>query len=61
MSEAAPLNAFCVDVEEWFHSIGIRSPYLDRRTWDDAPTCVVADTENLMRLLDEAQIGRAHV
>jgi len=56
MAEVAPMNAFCVDVEEWFHSIGIRSPYHDRRTWDEAPTCVVADTENLMRLLDEAGV-----
>ena len=49
-----PLNAFCVDLEEWFHSFGIRSRYNDPRTWDDAPSCVVADTEVLMRLLDDA-------
>ena len=54
MNDSAPLNAFCVDLEEWFHSFGIRSPYEDPRTWDDAPSCVVADTENLMRLLDAA-------
>jgi polysaccharide deacetylase family protein (PEP-CTERM system associated) len=54
MVDAPPLNAFCVDLEEWFHSFGFRSPYADPRTWDDAPSCVVADTENLMRLLDEA-------
>lgn len=49
-----PLNAFCVDLEEWFHAFGIRSRYNDPRTWDDAPSCVVADTEVLMRLLDDA-------
>ncbi|NDC70233.1 MAG: hypothetical protein EBZ65_04855, partial [Betaproteobacteria bacterium] len=54
MVDATPLNAFCVDLEEWFHSFGIRSPYEDPRTWDDAPSCVVSDTESLMRLLDEA-------
>jgi hypothetical protein len=52
--ERGPLNAFCVDLEEWFHSFGIRSRYNDPRTWDDAPSCVVADTEVLMRLLDDA-------
>jgi polysaccharide deacetylase family protein (PEP-CTERM system associated) len=49
-----PLNAFCVDLEEWFHAFGIESRYNDPRTWDDAPSCVVADTEVLMRLLDDA-------
>jgi len=52
----APLNAFCVDLEDWFHSFGIRSPYEDPRTWDDAPSCVVADTEMLMRMLDDAHV-----
>jgi polysaccharide deacetylase family protein (PEP-CTERM system associated) len=52
----APLNAFCVDLEDWFHSFGIRSPYEDPRTWDDAPSCVVADTETLMRMLDDAHV-----
>ena len=51
-----PRNAFCVDLEDWFHSFGIRSPYEDPRTWDDAPSCVVADTEMLMRMLDEAGV-----
>jgi polysaccharide deacetylase family protein (PEP-CTERM system associated) len=51
-----PRNAFCVDLEDWFHSFGIRSPYEDPRTWDDAPSCVVADTETLMRMLDEAGV-----
>ena len=53
---SGPLNAFCVDLEDWFHSFGIRSPYEDPRTWDDAPSCVVADTETLMRMLDEADV-----
>lgn len=53
---AGPLNAFCVDLEDWFHSFGIRSPYEDPRTWDDAPSCVVKDTETLMRMLDDAGV-----
>ena len=51
-----PLNAFCVDLEDWFHSFGIRSPYEDPRTWNNAPSCVVADTETLMRMLDDAGV-----
>lgn len=54
MDAAQPLNAFCVDLEEWFHAFGIRSRFNDPATWDDAPSCVVADTETLMRLLDDA-------
>ena len=51
---AEPLNAFCVDLEEWFHVCGVDTPYADPDTWDHAPACVVEDTETLMRLLDEA-------
>ena len=51
---SGPLNAFCVDLEDLFHSFGIRSPYENPRTWDDAPSCVVADTETLKRMLDNA-------
>lgn len=49
-----PLNAFCVDLEDWFHAFGLRGRYADSSTWDDAPSCVVGDTERLMRLLDDA-------
>lgn len=52
--DARPLNAFCVDLEEWFHAFGISGKYADPAHWDDAPACVVGDTENLMRLLDDA-------
>ncbi len=48
-----PLNAFCVDLEEWFHICAADTPYNDPETWDDAPAHVVEDTEVLMRLLDE--------
>jgi polysaccharide deacetylase family protein (PEP-CTERM system associated) len=56
MSDQCPKNAFCVDLEEWFHSFGIPSPYNDPSTWDDAPSTVVRDTESLMRLLDDAGV-----
>lgn len=49
-----PLNAFCVDLEEWFHICDTQTPYVDPATWDAAPAHVVRDTELLMRLLDEA-------
>jgi polysaccharide deacetylase family protein (PEP-CTERM system associated) len=55
-SESEPLNAFCVDLEEWFHVCGMETPYSNPATWDDAPACVVGDTEVLMRILDEAQV-----
>ena len=47
------VNAFCVDLEEWFHICGISTPYDDPATWDEAPAHVVKDTEVIMRLLDE--------
>jgi|GEM_PF-275285 len=49
----APLNAFCVDLEEWWHICAADTPYTDPATWDSAPPFVVKDTEVLMRLLDE--------
>lgn len=51
-----PLNAFCVDLEEWFHLFGSAGPYADPQRWDEAPSCVVHDTEILMRMLDRAGV-----
>ena len=50
---AEMVNAFCVDLEEWFHICGISTPFDDPATWDDAPAHVVKDTEVIMQLLDE--------
>jgi polysaccharide deacetylase family protein (PEP-CTERM system associated) len=47
------LDAFCVDLEEWFHVCGVETPYQDPATWGDAPSCVERDTEVLLGLLDE--------
>ena len=46
-------NAFCVDLEEWFHVCGVETPYMDPVTWDDAPAHVVEDTETILGLLAE--------
>ena len=50
------LDAFCVDLEEWFHVCGVQTPYDDPRTWETAPALVEKDTEILLTLLDEAGV-----
>ena len=50
----SPLNAFCVDLEEWFHVCGVETPYQDPATWDRAPATVERDTEVLLKLLSDA-------
>jgi polysaccharide deacetylase family protein (PEP-CTERM system associated) len=47
-------NAFCVDLEEWFHICGVETQYLEVSTWDQAEECVVRGTHLLLDLLDEA-------
>jgi polysaccharide deacetylase family protein (PEP-CTERM system associated) len=55
IQENGALNAFCVDLEEWFHAFGgIAGRYADPNAWDDAVPCVVKDTETIMRMLDKA-------
>lgn len=55
IQDSRPLNAFCVDLEEWFHAFGgIAGRYADPALWDEASPCVVKDTETIMRLLDRA-------
>ncbi len=49
------LNAFCIDLEEWFHVCEVSTPYDNPTSWDKAPSQVVHDTEVIMRLLDEAK------
>lgn len=50
-----PLNAFCVDYEEWFHICGVSTPYENPRTWADAPSFIEKNTDVLLKLLDEAK------
>jgi len=52
-STAAMLNAFCIDLEEWFHVCGVETPYRDPATWSQAPSYVEKDTDVLLGLLDE--------
>ena len=56
MSATEMLNAFCVDLEEWFHVCGVETPYQDPRTWETAPAFVEKDTEVLLALLDDARV-----
>jgi len=44
------LNAFTVDVEEWFHICGVDTLTPDH--WSALPSRVVSDTERLLALLD---------
>jgi polysaccharide deacetylase family protein (PEP-CTERM system associated) len=48
------LNAFCVDLEEWFHICGVESAWSDPARWDRAEPCVEKDTHTLLQLLDDA-------
>jgi polysaccharide deacetylase family protein (PEP-CTERM system associated) len=50
---ATPLDAFCIDSEEWFHVCDVDTPYRDPATWDSAPACVERDIETLFALLAE--------
>lgn len=49
-----PLNAFCVDLEEWFQGGGHNSPFEDQSTWDSLESHVENDTDVILELLDEA-------
>jgi len=51
---AGPLNAFCVDSEEWFHVCDVETPYVDPATWRDAPARVERNMDVILGLLDEA-------
>lgn len=49
------MNAFTVDVEDWFHICGVGGPLAPER-WDDLPTRVAGTTDRLLALLDEAGV-----
>ena len=52
------MNAFTVDVEEWFHICGVGGP-LSPANWMHLPSRVVSTTRRLLDLLDVAQIPAA--
>ena len=54
MHHDAPLDAFCVDTEEWFHVCAVDTPYADPATWDAAPATVERATERLLEMLEQA-------
>ena len=49
------INAFTVDVEEWFHICGVPA-LADPAGWDALPSRVVADTDRLLDLLASAHV-----
>lgn len=51
--QGGPLNAFCVDLEEWFHICAADTPYTSPSSWNAAPVHVVDDTERLASMLEE--------
>jgi polysaccharide deacetylase family protein (PEP-CTERM system associated) len=50
------MNAFTVDVEEWFHICGVDGA-LAREHWDRLPSRVVGTTDLLLDLLDDAGVA----
>jgi polysaccharide deacetylase family protein (PEP-CTERM system associated) len=50
----SPLNAFCVDTEEWFHVCAVETPWADPATWNAAPARVERDTDVILQLLSDA-------
>jgi polysaccharide deacetylase family protein (PEP-CTERM system associated) len=48
------LHAFCIDLEEWFHICGVRTPYDDPSSWDEALPFVESDTQVILDLLADA-------
>lgn len=49
------LNAFTVDVEDWFHICGVPS-LADPARWDAMPSRVVETTERVLALLDRCDV-----
>lgn len=46
-------NILTVDLEDWFHICEVEH-LLPRRNWDRLPSTVVADSENLLNLLEQS-------
>lgn len=49
------MNAFTIDVEEWFHICGVDGPLAPER-WPELPSRVVRTTDLLLDELDAAQV-----
>jgi polysaccharide deacetylase family protein (PEP-CTERM system associated) len=55
VSVAALVNAFTVDVEEWFHICGVPA-LADVSAWDALPSRLVSTTDLVLSLLDRANV-----
>lgn len=53
MSPERQINAFSVDVEDYFQ-VSALAPYIRREDWDSLPCRVEANVERILSLLDEA-------
>ncbi|NNG00370.1 MAG: DUF3473 domain-containing protein [Desulfobacteraceae bacterium] len=53
MSEQVMLDAFCVDLEDWFHICAVKTPYENPASWDSADSHIERHTDVLLGLLDE--------
>ena len=49
------VNAISIDVEDYFH-VSVFDGLVPRHTWDDCESRVSANTERLMKILDEANV-----
>lgn len=49
------LNAFCIDLEDWFHICDARTPYDDPTSWASAPSFVEEDTQVILDILKESE------
>lgn len=45
-------NAFCIDLEDWFHVCDAENEFSEPETWERAESEVVHDTNKLLDLLD---------
>jgi polysaccharide deacetylase family protein (PEP-CTERM system associated) len=55
-SASKVLDAFCVDLEEWFHVCGVKTPYQDPSSWENAAPHVEEDADTLLQLFDVAGV-----
>ena len=53
MSDTPILNAFSIDVEDYFH-VSAFSSVIDPKDWDSWESRVVANTEKILEILDHA-------
>jgi len=55
MSQDSPINAFTVDVEDYYH-VSAFEDRIPRERWDEYESRVVPNTERMLKLLDEFQV-----